>query len=104
MRDRLKSGECSRYLKALADEDRLRIVQCLRAGPRTVGEVSRELEMPLANASHHLLLLRSAGLLTSRKQGRYVAYSLAPGVLRQRPGSAPDVLELGCCRIELGRR
>ena len=36
MRDRLQSSECARYLKAMADPERLKIVQCLQQGPRIV--------------------------------------------------------------------
>ncbi len=39
MEDVLESDRCAQLLKAIADPDRLRIVQCLRAGPHTVGEV-----------------------------------------------------------------
>lgn len=104
MHDRLKSGECSKYLRALADEDRLKIVQCLQDGPKSVGEVSRLLAARLANVSHHLRLLQQAGVVERHKQGRFVIYALHPKIHRPTPGGAPDALEFGCCRIELGRR
>ena len=103
MRDQLRSSRCCKFLKALAEPDRLKIVQCLQDGPKSVGAVARALRTPVANASHHLCLLKRAGLVSARKQGRYVMYTLAATVLRQRP-SAPDVLDFGCCRIELGPR
>ncbi len=102
MRDRLKSGECSKYLKAVADPDRLKIIQCLQTGPKTVGEISRTLESAIANISHHLGPLKSAGLVTSRKKGRFVVYTLTPTVLRQGSRSPLNVLDFGCCRLELG--
>jgi ArsR family transcriptional regulator len=102
VRDRLKSGECSKYLKAVADPDRLKIIQCLQSGPKTVGEISRTLDSAMANISHHLGPLKVAGVVTSRKQGRYVVYALAPSILGQR-GSSLNILDFGCCRLELGK-
>jgi ArsR family transcriptional regulator len=105
MRDQLNSGRCSKFLKALADPDRLKIVQCLQGGPLPVGEISTRLNAPLANVSHHLKQLRVAGLVTGRKRGRQVIYALASRVLDQHRGQgARDVLELGCCRLELGQK
>lgn len=103
MRDRLKSKECSRYLKALSDPERLRIVQQLQVGPSNVTELARALRIELANASHHLGVLRQAGLVCDRKQGKYVIYSLDPAVFRGDPSdTALGVLDFGCCRLELG--
>jgi DNA-binding transcriptional ArsR family regulator len=62
-----------------------------------VGEITRALESPIANVSHHLGALKSAGLVTAQKQGRFVVYALAPEILRQ--GS----LDFGCCRLQLGK-
>jgi ArsR family transcriptional regulator, nickel/cobalt-responsive transcriptional repressor len=103
MRDRLQSDDCARFLKALADPDRLRIVQCLQAGPKNVGEIAALLKEELANISHHLGVLRHAGLVQDEKQGKFVVYSLAPEIYRrQKKGQGLDMLDLGCCRLELG--
>ncbi|HET6246995.1 MAG TPA: metalloregulator ArsR/SmtB family transcription factor [Tepidisphaeraceae bacterium] len=104
MRDRLKSSECSKYLKAIADPDRLKLIQCLQAGPRHVGDLSREMDKPIANISHHLGLLRIAGIVTSSKKGRYVTYALADKFICDTKAPRLNVLEFGCCRIELGEK
>jgi DNA-binding transcriptional ArsR family regulator len=104
MRDQLKSSECSKYLKAIADPDRLKLIQCLGVGPRHVGDLTRELNKPIANVSHHLGLLKTAGIVTASKQGRYVLYTLAPRFLRQASKSPLNVLDFGCCRLELGEK
>lgn len=101
MEDRLQSGDCARYLKALADADRLKIVQVLLSGPRYVGEIAEELKMEMVNASHHLSVLRNANLVLSEKEGRYVRYSLHPNYYRPSAAKTPDCLDLGCCRVEL---
>jgi DNA-binding transcriptional ArsR family regulator len=87
-------------LKALAEPERLRIIDLLRAGPRTVGEIADELGSEFVNVSHHLTILRNAGLVKSSKRGRFVISSLAPGLLQSNTGDL-DFLNLGCCRLEL---
>ena len=106
MRDPLKSNTCAVYLRAVAEPDRLRIIQCLRSGPSSVGEIAEHLKTALANASHHLRFLHSAGLVTKVKRGRHVMYSLAPEIARSGSGAGGllDVLDFGCCRIELTQK
>ena len=103
MRDRLKSEECSKYLKALADPERLRIVQCLQSGPKSVGEVAQLMRQDLANVSHHLGVMRNADVVSCRKEGKYVIYSLNEKMLSSNTASGLDVLDFGCCRIDFGR-
>ena len=98
--DPLQSERCAHLLKALAEPERLRIVQALRKGTRNVTELSEELKSELVNVSHHLTVLKNAGLVESRKQGRFVLYTLAPGLL-QIEGAEAEHLNLGCCRLEL---
>lgn len=102
MDDKLQSDRCARFLKALADPERLRIIQCLRRRPYNVSELTRELKSEIANVSHHLGVLRNAGLVVDRKQGKFVEYSLAPDVTPE--GAGADVVDLGCCRIQLGKK
>ena len=101
MRDPLKSNSCARYLKAVAEPERLRIIQCLRSGPKSVSDIAGSLNTPLANTSHHLKSLRAAGLVVTARHGRFVIYTLAPRIARPRSGGRLDVLDFGCCRIEL---
>jgi ArsR family transcriptional regulator len=104
MRDRLNSDACCKYLKALAEPERLRIIQCLQKGPQQVGEISRSLNSPIANVSHHLKQLRTAGLIAGIRKGRFVTYALATDILdKGKPGSL-DVLDFGCCRVQLGSK
>ncbi|MEX2185947.1 MAG: metalloregulator ArsR/SmtB family transcription factor [Pirellulales bacterium] len=102
MRDDLNADECSRRLKALADSDRLRIVQCLQQGELSVGDVALALDAEIANVSHHLGVLRNAALVQDRREGKYVYYSLHPDVFRSSGrAKRPAVLDLGCCKLEL---
>lgn len=102
MKDEFQSDQCARKLRALADADRLRIIACLRAGPKNVSEIAAELEAQLVNVSHHLGVLRNAELVEVERQGRFVVYRLHPDVYQHCPEpERADHLNLGCCRLEL---
>ena len=99
-KDPLSSKECAERLKALADADRLRIVQVLRGGPQNVSDISAALSADIANVSHHLQILKRERLVETEKQGRFVIYRLHPDVF-EATRSATDCLDLGCCKLEL---
>lgn len=102
MDDKLDSSRCARLLKAMADADRLRIVQFLRSGSHHVSEVAEALELDIAKTSHHLGVLRNAGFVHSEREGRFVHYSLNPQFfIAADENNEPTRIELGCCRIEL---
>ncbi len=103
MKDQLESERCARYMKALSEGDRLKIIQTLQQRPRSVGEVAEMLHAPLQNISHHLRCLAAAGLLNSKREGKFIFYALSPKVYREGTAKNPTgTLEFGCCRIELG--
>ena len=98
----IQPTHCARMLRALAEPERLRIVQCLRDGPGNVSELARRLGSEIVNVSHHLGVLRQAGLVIDEKQGRFVVYQLHPDVFHaEKNGDAPQHLDLGCCRLEI---
>jgi DNA-binding transcriptional ArsR family regulator len=102
-RERLDSRRNTRLLAALAEPQRLRIVQSLENSPgRCVGEICRALDLPLANVSYHLQFLRNVGLVRRERRGRNILYSLAPALFRPPMGGAPAAIDLGHCRLELG--
>jgi DNA-binding transcriptional ArsR family regulator len=63
--------------KSLSDPKRLRIIQSLRGGERTVGELTAILGIKQSNTSQHLAVLRKIGVITPRKEGNTVYYRLA---------------------------
>src|SRR5439155_23166637 len=63
--------------KALASGRRAEIVEVLVQGERSVDELAGEIDQSVANTSHHLHALTRAGLLTSRRDGTRVFYTLA---------------------------
>ncbi|MBM4068216.1 MAG: winged helix-turn-helix transcriptional regulator [Planctomycetes bacterium] len=101
MKDPMQPKKCAELLGALAAPERLRIVRVLREGPKSVGEIAGLIDASLVNVSHHLSVLRHAGLVRNKKKGRFVVYSIAPGVLDSEAKSSTDHLDLGCCRLEI---
>ncbi|MEO3753274.1 DUF5937 family protein [Streptomyces sp. B6B3] len=65
-------------LEALAHPVRLRLLRTLARGPHTTGELAHFWEISPPEVSRHLAVLRRAGLLTARRHGRYVRYTLNP--------------------------
>ena len=105
MKDELESERCARYMKALSERDRLQIIETLLDGPRSVSDVAALIDAPLQNVSHHLRCLAVAGLLDSRREGKFIYYALNPAIYRKtRRKNAKSVLDFGCCRIELTPR
>ncbi|MFF2203530.1 DUF5937 family protein [Streptomyces sp. NPDC058145] len=72
-------------LEALAHPVRMRLLRTLARGPHTTGELAHAWELSLPEVSRHLAVLRRAGLLTARRQGRYVRHTL----------NLPDLTTLG---------
>ncbi|MGI8982824.1 MAG: ArsR/SmtB family transcription factor [Pirellulaceae bacterium] len=96
----LASKLCAERLKALGDEDRLRIVQALRNGRKSVSQLAEDLQEDIANVSHHLQILRRCGILQTERQGRFSLYSIHPDVFPVDQAQS-EHLDLGCCRLEL---
>ena len=68
--------------RALADAKRLCVVERLADGERSVSDLSRDVGCQVPNMSQHLAVLRSAGIVASRREGNTVFYRLAdPHVL-----------------------
>jgi DNA-binding transcriptional ArsR family regulator len=63
-------------LRALQDPTRQAILDRLRRRPRAVGELARELPVSQPAVSQHLAVLKDAGLVTSRRDGRRRVYAL----------------------------
>ncbi len=97
------ADRCAAYMKALGDPMRMRILECLRSGPFSVSDVAELLEIEIANASHHLRLMSQAGLTTTRREGKYIYYSLNPEIFSRKNSGKGDVLDFGCCRVELSQ-
>ncbi len=62
------------FFKALAHPGRIQIIECLRSGEKTVGDIQACLADEPASASQHLALLRTKGIVEGRRSGTSVYY------------------------------
>jgi ArsR family transcriptional regulator, nickel/cobalt-responsive transcriptional repressor len=91
---------CATRLKALAEPSRLRIIDYLFGGEKSVSVLSEAVGQPISMVSHHLGIMHKAGLVCYRKNGRFVYYSLHPDVLRLNDGKPLEQINLGCCVVK----
>jgi len=90
-------AERAARLRAVADETRVRILRALLQKDQCVTEIAVALGLGQPTVSHHLAILRQAGLVAPRREGKRVVYAVSPEV---RPVDGEEsCLELGCCRI-----
>lgn len=72
-----RAADAAAYLKTLAHEGRLMILCHLGAGERSVGELENLLDIRQAAVSQMLARLRDEGLVTTRREGKTIYYSLS---------------------------
>jgi len=74
----------STVFKALGDETRLRIIALLQIRELCVCEIMVALGLTQPTTSHHLMILKNAGVVDDRKEGKWVFYRLADPTLFQK--------------------
>ena len=62
--------------RALSDPTRREILELLRSGPRTSGEIANKFSTSWATISRHLSVLKDAGLILAERNGQHVVYEL----------------------------
>jgi ArsR family transcriptional regulator len=88
---------------ALSDETRLEIIELLRKGERCVCELTDTLDAAQSRLSFHLRVLKDAGIVRDRKDGRWVHYELDPEAFEEMEtlvsGMKPHALSRSeaCC-------
>ena len=85
----MKLREFMAVAKALADENRVRMLLALRGGEMCVCQITELLGLALSTTSKHLSILYQAGLVDARKEGRWIYYSL-PG--KEAPAAAREAI------------
>src|ERR671913_2275627 len=107
MATQLRTGtdRAARLFHALSDSTRLSILQRLRFGERCVCDLTDAMDAAQSRLSFHLKVLKEAGLVTDRREGRWMYYTLNPDTLGEIAdvieslASAPSAAERksGCC-------
>jgi DNA-binding transcriptional ArsR family regulator len=88
------TAECARMFNVLSSEVRLGVVGVLFEGPKHVGELEARLGVEQSLLSHHLRVLREAGIVQVEVDGRSRLYSLAIA-----PAGERRALDFGCCEL-----
>ena len=104
-RARTASDRAAALFHALSDGTRLSILQRLRFGERCVCDLTDALDAAQSRLSFHLKVLKDAGLVTDRRDGRWMYYTLNTEALSEAAelieslGSTPSAAERksGCC-------
>lgn len=94
---RIDPATCARKLKVLSDETRFAVILQLMKGPAHVSQINEHLRMEQSLLSHHLRILREAGLVDARREGRQVRYSLTDKVQLNGHGE----IDLGSCVVHI---
>ena len=98
-------GRAARWFHALSDETRLEIVRLLSHGERCVCELQSVLDAAQSRLSFHLKTLKDAGLVSDRREGRWVYYALNRELLdgiaafaqAVKPGKHAGSCARACC-------
>lgn len=83
MSEQEHTTELLNFFKALADENRLKIVGLLAQKPASVESIAQALGLSVSTTSHHLARLSKSGLVSARVDGHYNIYSLHTDTLKQ---------------------
>ena len=94
-----------RWFHALSDKTRLEIIELLSHGERCVCELQDTLDAAQSRLSFHLRILKDAGIVTDRRDGRWVHYSLNREALERisafaeavKPGKHAGSCTRACC-------
>jgi len=85
--------QAARLFGVLAEPARLRILQLLKDGSRCGRELASDLKLTPATTCHHLEKLKLANLLSERRSGKHVYYSVSDGELARAVSQSLAVLE-----------
>lgn len=82
----------AKLFRGFSDASRLSILETLRQGPHTVGEIVEATGLSQSNTSNHLACLRDCGLVVAEQQGRYALYQLSDQRVEELLGLAEGLL------------
>jgi DNA-binding transcriptional ArsR family regulator len=97
-----KKFDCLCALRALGEENRLRIIRLLIKKEHSVNEIVATIHATQYNVSKHLKVLREAALVEVTKQGQQRVYALAED-FRSHLSENSNVLDLGCCQFHFDK-
>ncbi|MFD1428759.1 autorepressor SdpR family transcription factor [Lacticaseibacillus mingshuiensis] len=73
----------SETLKAISDPVRRQILNLLKTGPQSAGDIAAHFDLKAATVSYHLKLLKEAGLISERREKNFIYYDLNASVFEE---------------------
>lgn len=92
----LTDKRIAKIFKALCDENRVQIMKLLRTGEKCACKLLDELNISQPTLSHHMKILCDAGLVTGRKEGKWMHYSICEESCQIAKESLHEVTTLNC--------
>ena len=81
----MEEQKAAALFKALGDENRIRILKLLRSGEKCAGKLLEELNISQTTLSHHMKILCDTGIVSGRRDGKWIHYSICcEGICRVR--------------------
>ncbi len=96
---KLTTSECAGIMRALGDATRLRILEVLLAREQCVSDLVAQVRRTQPHVSHHLRILREAGLIEGLRDGKRICYRISPKIQMLLEDRKRRALDFGCCRI-----
>lgn len=85
----------TRSIQALADPTRRAILQMLNGGDLTAGEIAARFHISAPSVSHHLGVLKNAGLVVAQRSGQKIIYRLNATVVQELLQQLMDLFQVG---------
>ena len=92
----LTDTRIAQIFKALCDENRVQIMKLLRTGEKCACKLLEELNISQPTLSHHMKILCDSGLVTGRKEGQWMHYSICEEGCQIAKDSLNEVTTLNC--------
>lgn len=99
VRKTVSSQECAGILRAVGDPTRLAILESLLSHEKCVSELVEALKRPQPYISHHLRILRQAGLIEGQRDGKQICYRIVPDMQSTLKHRGEQGLNFGCCQL-----
>lgn len=99
----MENKKMAAMFKAFGDENRIQILQLLKDGEKCACHLLEEMKITQPTLSHHMKLLCDAGIVTGRKEGKWMHYSISEKGLREMEKYLAQLIpekkrEKSCCK------
>ena len=93
----MDEGKTAAVFKAFCDENRIRILKLLKGGEKCACKLLDELNVTQPTLSHHMKILCDSGIVSGRKEGKWVYYSISEQGAENAMGLLRELTDVSCC-------